>query len=278
MCLYSVLAYENLLGNFFRAESKCYQLQYLQLARGNGKSLQAGFVRYESRRPVQYNWNLDLPYHDLFARSCEAQPKPEPGCGEDKRNQGPVNLHRTRDHQIPVLDEAEQCDQRTSEDSVEQDGFSQAKKAKMTKHRVRIAKANDSAKRFSRPGIDVSARRGDVYDGATIAGVQLPVTAKLSGRFYERFGDQITNELVDWFNSVDTTYQAQVREINDSNRLWMEARFDAFDARMDAFEAKMEAKFDALKVQMLLWMFGFWIATVVPILAVMFTMSGAFRR
>ncbi|MBA2688480.1 MAG: hypothetical protein H0U64_10300, partial [Gemmatimonadaceae bacterium] len=111
----------------------------------------------------------------------------------------------------------------------------------MTKHRVRIAKANDSAKRFSRPGIDVSARRGDVYDGATIAGVQLPVTAKLSGRFYERFGDQITNELVDWFNSVDTTYQAQVREINESNRLWMEARFDAFDARMDAFEAKMEA-------------------------------------
>ncbi len=147
----------------------------------------------------------------------------------------------------------------------------------MTKDRVRIAKANDS-KRFSRPGIDVPARRGDVYDGATIARVQLPVTAKLSGRFYERFGDQITNELVDWFNSVDTTYQAQVREINESNRLWMEARFDAFDARMDAFEAKMEAKFAALKVQMLLWMFGFWIATVVPILAVMFTMSGAFRR
>ncbi len=106
----------------------------------------------------------------------------------------------------------------------------------------------------------------------------MPVTAKLSGRFYERFGDEITNELVDWFNSVDTTYQVQVREINESNRLWMEARFDAFGARMDAFEAKMDAKFSSLRVQMIIWMFGFWIATVVPIMAVLFSLNGSFRR
>ena len=28
----------------------------------------------------------------------------------------------------------------------------------------------------------------------------MPVTAKLSRKFYERFGDDIANELVDWFN------------------------------------------------------------------------------
>jgi hypothetical protein len=43
----------------------------------------------------------------------------------------------------------------------------------------------------------------------------LPVTARLSGKFYERFGDDIANELVEWFNAVDSTYQTQLKEIND---------------------------------------------------------------
>ena len=34
----------------------------------------------------------------------------------------------------------------------------------------------------------------------------MPVTAKLWGKFYERFGDEIANELVEWFNAVDSTY------------------------------------------------------------------------
>ena len=28
----------------------------------------------------------------------------------------------------------------------------------------------------------------------------MPVTAKLSRKFYQRFGDELTNELVEWFN------------------------------------------------------------------------------
>ena len=28
----------------------------------------------------------------------------------------------------------------------------------------------------------------------------MPVTARLSRKFYETFGDQIANELVEWFN------------------------------------------------------------------------------
>jgi len=34
----------------------------------------------------------------------------------------------------------------------------------------------------------------------------MPVTAKLSRKFYERFGDELTNELVEWFNLIDATY------------------------------------------------------------------------
>lgn len=43
----------------------------------------------------------------------------------------------------------------------------------------------------------------------------MPVTAKLSSKFYERFGDDIADELVDWFNAVDLTYQTQLRETNE---------------------------------------------------------------
>ncbi len=51
----------------------------------------------------------------------------------------------------------------------------------------------------------------------------MPVTAKLSRKFYERFGDDLTNELVEWFNQVDATYRSELREANELN--W--ARFEA---------------------------------------------------
>jgi len=51
----------------------------------------------------------------------------------------------------------------------------------------------------------------------------MPVTAKLSRKFYERFGDDLTNELVEWFNQVDATYRSDLRDLNELNF----ARFDA---------------------------------------------------
>ncbi len=45
----------------------------------------------------------------------------------------------------------------------------------------------------------------------------MPVTARLSQKFYERFGDDIAGELVDWFNAVDLTYQTQLKETNEVN-------------------------------------------------------------
>jgi len=39
----------------------------------------------------------------------------------------------------------------------------------------------------------------------------VPVTAKLSRKFYEKFCDDIANELVEWFNLVDATYRSELR-------------------------------------------------------------------
>jgi hypothetical protein len=49
------------------------------------------------------------------------------------------------------------------------------------------------------------------------------VTAKLSQKFYERFGDDLTNELVDWMNQMDAGYRSEFRELFELNF----ARFDA---------------------------------------------------
>src|SRR5205809_5728567 len=65
----------------------------------------------------------------------------------------------------------------------------------------------------------------------------MPVTAKLSRKFYETFGDELANELVEWFNQVDATYRTDLRELNELNF----ARFDAkLDARIGALEAVLD--------------------------------------
>lgn len=128
----------------------------------------------------------------------------------------------------------------------------------------------------------------------------MPVTARLSKLFYDRLGDDVAAELVDWFNSVDATYRANLRELNDLNF----ARFDAkleqrvtaldskLEQRLGALESKLEQKLVVLeskleqrlteslsqlrnelsdkigdtKSSLLRWMFGFWVGTALVIL------------
>ena len=81
----------------------------------------------------------------------------------------------------------------------------------------------------------------------------MPVTAKLSQKFYAKLGDDIANELVEWFNAVDATYRSDLREVNELNF----ARFDA----------KQEQRLAELKTDLLKWMFGFWATTVLALVA-----------
>jgi hypothetical protein len=98
----------------------------------------------------------------------------------------------------------------------------------------------------------------------------MPVTARLSKLFYERLGEQIANELVDWFNAVDATYRADLRELNEQNF----ARFDAkleqrlaelrgeFRSEMATLRADMRVGMHGLKSDLIKWMFGFWAASL----------------
>lgn len=116
----------------------------------------------------------------------------------------------------------------------------------------------------------------------------MPVTAKLSRAFYEKFGDAVVNELVDWLNQVDATYRLELRELNELNY----ARFDAkleqriaevkaelrqemaalrghTDSGLAALEGRIlarlgliEGRFGTMEGRLVRWMFALWVATI----------------
>jgi hypothetical protein len=97
----------------------------------------------------------------------------------------------------------------------------------------------------------------------------MPVTAKLSRKFYETFGDELTNELVEWLNQVDTSYRTEFREL-------FEVHFGRFDAKLDQRAAEMrdangERRTDmaAFRTELLRWTFLFWIGTMGTVLALL---------
>lgn len=139
----------------------------------------------------------------------------------------------------------------------------------------------------------------------------MPVTAGLSQKFYEKLGDDLANELVDWFNQVDATYRADLRELNEANfgrfdgklgerlaelRADFDGRFARFDAtwaerlaelrgkleqrvtelraemdsRLTKLEAQLDTRLDRLKSELLRWMFGFWVSTLIGLGALFF--------
>ncbi len=106
----------------------------------------------------------------------------------------------------------------------------------------------------------------------------MPVTARLSKAFYERFGEKIANELVDWFNAVDTAYRNDLRNLNEQNF----ARFDSkLEQRLVELEARLDKGFrDELtklrtkdltdirielrerEGRLLRWMSAYWVSTI----------------
>ncbi len=106
----------------------------------------------------------------------------------------------------------------------------------------------------------------------------VPVTAVLSKKFYEKFGQDATNELVNWFNAVDATYRAELRELNEVNF----ARFDAkmgerlaelradFDKRLAELKTELGDRLRSLETRLVRWMLGFWVSTLLGLGALFF--------
>lgn len=69
----------------------------------------------------------------------------------------------------------------------------------------------------------------------------MPVTAKL-------LGDDVANELVEWFNMVDATYRGDLRDLNELNFTRVDAKLEQraveLDAKMERRFAELDAKLD----------------------------------
>ena len=109
----------------------------------------------------------------------------------------------------------------------------------------------------------------------------MPVTIRLSKLLSDRLGEQVADELVEWFNKVDATYRADLRERNDLNF----ARFDAkVGERLAGLRAEIDVKLADLRSELLdrirqtesrllRWMFAFWIGTLVPLAGLMVALN-----
>jgi hypothetical protein len=128
----------------------------------------------------------------------------------------------------------------------------------------------------------------------------MTVTARLSQKFYERLGEEVANELVDWFNAVDATYRNDLRELNELNfqrfdakveqRLaelrahldanWerrfaesdtkWERRFAELERSVGRLEATFERRLGASSSSLIKWMFGFWALTLSALAGMLF--------
>ncbi len=106
----------------------------------------------------------------------------------------------------------------------------------------------------------------------------MPVTAMLSLKLYEKLGEDVAKELVEWFNLVDATYRHDLRELNELNF----ARFDAkleqrmaqLDARWEQRSAEMKADFHreigAAKAELIKWSFAFWAPVALAVIGLYF--------
>jgi hypothetical protein len=128
----------------------------------------------------------------------------------------------------------------------------------------------------------------------------MPVTIKLSRKFYDKLGEDVANEFVNALNTVDTSYRSELRDIIGQQFVAFEAkqlqRLTEFRADIDqrfstlradflthradmdqrlagldvkwterwtALDAKLDRSMERLKSELLRWMFGFWISTLV---------------
>ena len=74
----------------------------------------------------------------------------------------------------------------------------------------------------------------------------MPIIAKLSKRFYERFGEDLANELVELLNQVDATSRADLRELNEANARHIDAVAQRLDGKIDAVGKRLDDKIDAV--------------------------------
>ena len=83
----------------------------------------------------------------------------------------------------------------------------------------------------------------------------MPVTVKFSREFYDRFGHEAVDELVNYLNQIDAGYRSELKELNQAN-----------SAR---FEDKLQRRIGQAESRLIRWSFGFWATTMLAVVGLL---------
>ena len=105
----------------------------------------------------------------------------------------------------------------------------------------------------------------------------MPVTVRLSKKFYERLGEDVAAELVEWFNSVDAAYRSEFRDLFEAHFGRLEAQLQLGQAELRGefgrglaeLRGELLAKIEAQGSKLITWSFGFWVANVVTVVTML---------
>ena len=92
----------------------------------------------------------------------------------------------------------------------------------------------------------------------------MPVTAKLLRKFYEAFGQEVTVELVDWANELDSKDQTELKELAEQYYSRFEAKLEQ---RLAETRADLSTQIATLRADTIKWMFTFWAGSAVTTVA-----------
>jgi hypothetical protein len=112
----------------------------------------------------------------------------------------------------------------------------------------------------------------------------MPVTAKLSRDFYDRFGDKVVDELVGLLNDMDATFRAELKELNEQNFQRFDAKLEQrlgilderFERRVAELRGDLRSEFHreigSLRGDLFKWSFVFWVGSAATTGGLVFTM------
>jgi hypothetical protein len=90
----------------------------------------------------------------------------------------------------------------------------------------------------------------------------MPV-AKLSREFYDRFGDKVTDELVNCLNSIEASYRAEIKDL-------FAAHFGRFEEKLERRLAELRVEIHSVKADVVKWTFVFWAPVALAVIGLYF--------
>ena len=125
----------------------------------------------------------------------------------------------------------------------------------------------------------------------------MPVTVKLSKRFYDTFGEDVANELVGLLNVVDAASRADLTRLADEYHARLRGELERFATKEDlerfatkadleryatkddlaVLRGELRADMAALKADLMKWMLVFWVGTSLTTVSLVLTVVGVLR-